>query len=194
MALDVNEPGRGVLPPGRRLSRGAIRWNCSRDTLVGEGWVSVTSRGPRFAATSPVLWKRAAYDRGGRGRVGRRASGASARVVREIDIQRRPLARDGCEDLPYADAQCLLAYDDHEHRGGARDGVVRRCRAGPDCSNRWACTASIAVTATARPSPSPRHRRTCGDWARRAPPSAPRVPTSARSLPTGRPASNNSPT
>lgn len=72
-----------------------------------------------------------------------------------------------------------------------RRGCGRRVRGGPGCSNRWASTASIAVTATAGPSPWPPRQRS-GSWVRRPRPCAPAAPTPAVSPPTCRPASRRS--
>ena len=56
--------------------------------------------------------------------------------------------------VPYADARCLVAYDD---RGDAVAAVTvwSAGPGSPGCSSRWACTGSTAAGDTARRSPSP---------------------------------------
>nr|WP_240506239.1 hypothetical protein [Thermoactinospora rubra] len=186
---DVTEPGRGVLPEGKayvEAPNGALIQELLSENgwHAGEPWTPlhrdltepVKDPGVRVEAIGPErahVWSavlRASFD--GSTFTGERWHAMAA-------------------GLPYADARCLLAYD------GQGDAVAAVTvwsagPASPGCSSRWACTGTIAATATARRSPSPR-RPHSGNWARRARSSAPRAPTPAPSPPTSQPVSSHSP-
>jgi hypothetical protein len=90
----------------------------------------------------------------------------------------------------YADARCLLAYDDRDKAVA----VVTVWSAGPadrDCSSRWASARTIAAGGTERRSASPRPPP-CENWARPARSCAPRVPMPPPWPRTRRPVSSRS--
>jgi hypothetical protein len=92
--------------------------------------------------------------------------------------------------LAYADARCLVAYDDQDNAVAA----VTVWSAGPGkpgLLEPMGVHQTIAATATVRRSPSPR-RPHSSSWARRARSYAPRTPMSALSPPTSQPASSAS--
>jgi hypothetical protein len=187
MVADVTQPERGVLPQGEvyiEARFGAL----FQELLLDDGWEAdepwtplrrdlakpVEDCGVRIEVTGPELAHvRSAVQR------------ASFDKSTFTDERWHAMAAGS----PYVDAQCLVAYDDQDTAVAA--ATVRPVAGSPGCSNRWACTANIALTATARRSLSPR-RPPSGNWARRARLCAPRAPTSAPSPPTSRPASNNS--
>jgi len=187
MVIDVTEPERGVLPEGV-VSVEARFGGLFQENLLRKG-------GHRRAVdTSPARTHRARggewrEDRTGWSGVGKGASGASARIIREVDVQRGPLARNGRRiavrgrPVPH----CLRRP---EHRGGDGDSMV--CRSG---KARTARTNGVHRehrghgygTAITWP-----RRLPCDNWARPAPLCAPGVPTSAPSPPIGRLDSNSS--
>jgi len=112
MALDVNEPGRGVLPPGS-VSVEARFGGLFHDTLVGEGWVSDESWTPlRRDLAGPVEESDVRIEVVGVELVAERASLQRASFERSTFSEHR--WRTMAAGVAYADAQCLLAFDRHD--------------------------------------------------------------------------------
>ena len=187
MVEDMAEPERGVLPAGKvyvEAPTGALvrevlfeaRWD------DGEPWTPL-----RHDLTEPVKNPGVRVEVIGpeqadvRAAVHRASFGARSSPTRG-GTRWRPDLR-----MPTLDAGRVRRQDN----AVAAVTVWSAGQASPDCSSRWGCTRTIAATATARRSPSPR-RPHSGNWARRARWYAPRTPMSELSPPTSPPASSAS--
>jgi hypothetical protein len=188
MVADVTQPERGVLPRGS-VSVEARSGGLFQRLLLDDGWDLDEPWTPlQRDLAEPVEDCGVRIEVIGPERAHMRVAVQRAAFGRSTFTEERWHAM--AAGAPYADAQCLVAYDDH----GAAVAAATVWSAGsgrPGCSNRWACTATIAVTGTVRRSLSPRRPR-YGKWGRRVRPCAPGAPTWALSPPIGPPASDSS--
>jgi len=187
VVADVAEPERGVLPAGEAAVE-APNGARVQDLLCEVGWNIDEPWTPlRRDLTEPVKKPDMRIEVVGPEQAPaytalHRSSFGSPRFTEE-------LWQAMAAGLPYADARCLLAYDD---RGNAV-AEVTVWSAGPGspaCSSRWVSMPNIAVGATARRSASPQRPPYKG-WAHQARSFAPQAPMPVQLPPTSRPASRH---
>ena len=189
MVSDVSKPGRDVLPRGE-ASVEARFGGPFRALLVDEGWIAGEPWTPlQRDLAEPVKECGMRVEVIGPERAGVRVAVQRATFDGSTFTAARWLAM--ASGSPYADARCLVAYDENETAVAAAT-VWSAVRADRGCSNRSVCTGTIAVVVMAQRSRSPR-QLPCGKWGYRARACAPGARMSPPWPPTGQPASTSFP-